>query len=177
MSVRTSARPGWASRSGTDRARRLRQSRNTAASGWPSRDAYSSITPVGAPTISFSARWPALASSAVLSSSRHRAASAPAVATTSAAEEESPAPAGTSEWMNRSAPAAAGTSRTRASAHATPSGYPAQPSTAPGAMSAARMVTVPGAKVEPTVITPSSRRAAATAVRWVIANGRTKPSL
>ena len=55
---------------------------------WPSRDAYWSITPVGAPTISFSARCPALASSAGLSSSPHSAASAPAAAISSAAEEE-----------------------------------------------------------------------------------------
>jgi hypothetical protein len=86
----------------------VRQSRNTAASGWPSREAYWSMIPVGAPTTSFSARCPARASSGMLRSRPQREASAPATAISRAAEEESPPPAGTVESTYSSAPGCSG---------------------------------------------------------------------
>ena len=72
---------------------------NTADPCSPNSDANWSMIPVGAPTISFSARWQARASSVRLAPSPCRSCSASATAQSSAAEDDSPDPVGTTELM------------------------------------------------------------------------------
>ena len=63
------------------------------------------------------------------------------------------------------------------SAHATPSGYAAQPLTASGESSAMSISAISSEKVLPTRMRVSSRTPTAAKVRRSIPNGSTKPSL
>ncbi len=95
---------GGAGRARTGSSAWLRQSKNRA---WPAVlrvEAAWSISPVGAPTNSFSARRASLARSSGAISSPSRSTSAVSTAHSSAAEEDRPAPTGTSEVSTRSAP-------------------------------------------------------------------------
>ncbi len=175
VSTSSSARSAAATSSGTACACSDRQSRKTAWPAWASSAAIWSITPTGAPTTSFSARWPASASSVRDSVEPVRSATARATAPSSAALEDSPPPTGTSESTMTSSPGTA-TPASR-SAHTTPSGYADQPDTTPGARSATAISGAVPSCFDQHRSWPSARRPTATSASRSMANGSTKPSL
>ena len=123
---RSPARPGRRrpGRTGTCRVDRRGCRAAARARPWPSSDAAWSMPPVAAPTISFSARTQAAASSrrpvgrSRRGPSPNRSSAASAVAHSSAADDDSPAPSGTVSVTSRSSPRT-GCPAAR-SAHSTP---------------------------------------------------------
>ncbi len=139
MSITSRVRPAAAGSHGTWRRLPVPKSISSACPRRAKAAIAWSIPPVGAPTMSFSARMHSLTIRSRRVSSRSRPATsqaAIATATSSEAELDSPAPRGTRPSTSRSRPGTVTWSPCRA--HSTPATYAANPDTDEGVTSATR---------------------------------------